>query len=71
MADRQDDDAVGALLAAQGRAAPGEGPADKLRLIHGRMAAVVPGTQVASGDKRKRRSALQDALGETERHGPG
>ena len=40
-AERQDDDAVGAMLAAQARAEPGEGPADKLRAILGRMAEVV------------------------------
>ena len=62
-AERQDDDAVGAMLAAQARAEPGEGPADKLRAILGRMAEVVPGTREESGaGKRKRMSALKAVL---------
>ena len=62
-AERQGDDAVGAMLAAQARAEPGEGPADKLRAILGRMAEVVPGTREESGaGKRKRMSALKAAL---------
>ena len=62
-AERQDDDAVGAMLAAQARAGPGEGPADKLRAILERMAEVVPGTREESGaGKRKRMSALKAVL---------
>ena len=62
-AERQGDDAVGAMLAAQARAEPGEGPADKLRAILGRMAEVVPGTREERGaGKRKRMSALKAAL---------
>ena len=64
-ADRQGDDAVGALLAAQGRAEKGEGPADKLRELLERMAGVVPGTRATDGTgKRKRASALRAALDE-------